>query len=127
MSLAALTHPLDGEDPRPAWVESPLEITVVPDGLTLTLQLDGELDFSTAGTFRSCLDHIDPAVRSVVVDLADLTFMDSTGIGCFVQARRDLAVGLRAFSVVNAPDRVRFVFDLTGLTELLLGPDSAAS
>ena len=104
----------------------PLTITVIPDGATLTLHLDGQLDLSTAGTFRSCLDHIDPAVRSVVLDLTQLAFMDSTGIGCFVQARRDLAVGLRTFSVVHPPDRIRFVFDLMGLTDLLLGPDPAA-
>jgi anti-sigma B factor antagonist len=120
-SLAALTHPLDGDEPVPPRPESALTVTVVPDGTKLTLHLDGELDFSTAGTLRSCLDHIDPDIRAVEVDLADLSFMDSTGIGCFVQAKRELEVGFRTFSVVNAPDRVRFIFDLTGLTELLTG------
>ncbi len=101
----------------------PLTITVVPVGTTATLHLDGQLDLSTADTFRSCLDRIDPAVRSVVLDLTRLSFMDSTGISCVVGARRDLAVGLRAFSVVNPSDRIRFVFDLMGLTDLLFGPD----
>ncbi len=99
--------------------EPALTITMVPGHGSVTLRVEGELDASTISTFRGCVDHLDPAFREVVFDLEGLGFLDSSGIGAFVQAHREIETGLRTMKVVNASRRVRFVFDLTGLTHII--------
>ena len=69
-----------------------LTIEAVPteDG-TLTLRCSGELDYSTARLLR---DHGHDAVRTdaatVVVDLREVDFVDSAGLGTLVEIHRRL-------------------------------------
>ena len=57
--------------------------------------------------------------RSLVVDLADVMFLDSTGIAPLIVARRRAAAAGQTLTVVNARDRVRRVLDLTGVLPIL--------
>ena len=63
------------------------DISVTEADDTVTLVLSGELDLSGVGTFDAALESIGSDVRSVIVDLAGLTFVDSSGIGSFVRAQ----------------------------------------
>ena len=49
----------------------------------LTMALAGELDLSGVAAFNDALAAIDSTVTSVLIDLAALTFVDSSGVGCF--------------------------------------------
>ena len=52
-------------------------------GLTI-LHLEGELDIYTVGAFRSESDKLDPGEAQVVVDLSDVSLLDSSGLGALV-------------------------------------------
>jgi len=52
--------------------------------------------------------------RHLVLDLAAVTFMDSTGLSALEDARRRLGV---RFWLANTPARVQRLLDLAGLTE----------
>lgn len=77
----------------------------------------GEVDVSTAPELRQCLrDQPDGAI--VVVDLSDVTFLDSTGLGVLVAALkrvRDGVDGGELHLVVNRP-QVTKVLEVTGLS-----------
>jgi anti-anti-sigma factor len=68
----------------------------------------GEIDMTVEAEFRKAI-HGDP----VFIDLADVTFMDSTGIRVLLEARqqRDVLVGPRSREV----DRL---FELAGLSDM---------
>ncbi len=56
---------------------------------------------------------------AVVVDLAGLRFMDSTGMSVLLNAQRRLARQGRALSVVCPPGPVLRVFELTNMVDTL--------
>jgi anti-sigma B factor antagonist len=63
-----------------------------PDPGTRLVMLRGELDVATVGRLRATLTPIieDPAAQLVVVDLVEVTFIDSTGLMTLLNALRRL-------------------------------------
>jgi anti-sigma B factor antagonist len=79
-----------------------------------SIRLAGELDMSTAPQLGEVLDVAVEHGGTILVDLSELTFMDSTGIGAFLRA----AVALRGRGCLilhGEQDRVRRVLDLVRL------------
>lgn len=88
---------------------------------TLTVRLKGDLDHSAAARLRGELDELlqDAGIRRLVLDLKQLSFMDSSGVGfvigrCKLMARRGGRV-----CVVNADHRMDRIFRMSGLYELV--------
>ena len=86
-------------------------------GNTIVLRFAGELDLANADDVRAqaraALDT--PGVTTLIIDLSDVTFMDSTSIGAFIEIQQwvtgtDVDLRLR-----NLPARVRRVFRIAGL------------
>lgn len=53
-----------------------LQITRIPEGL----QVEGEIDMASAPQLAEALSRLDRSDGRVVIDLAGVTFMDSTGL-----------------------------------------------
>lgn len=88
---------------------------VSPDGRVVVLTAHGEVDIATAPLLRKALDAVAAPTETVVVDLAGVTFLDSTGLGVLVGARRKMLPGGMRMLVVNASPSVLRVFEITGL------------
>lgn len=58
--------------------------TVVDDGHAAVVRLRGELDLATGDRFREAVYAAIWGGGPVVVDLAQLTFVDSTGLRCLM-------------------------------------------
>lgn len=97
----------------------PLEVEIIPDSAAVTLRLAGDLDMATVDTLRACLTSVDPAFSTVVIDLAALRFLDSTGLGCFAALHRELEVQLRRLELRGAQGHVRQVLEISGITGLV--------
>jgi anti-sigma B factor antagonist len=69
----------------------PLSISTQADGASVTLALVGEIDLSSA---HLLVDSIDEAIadgaRTVILDFAGVTFINSTGLGAMVAATKRL-------------------------------------
>jgi anti-anti-sigma factor len=98
-----------------------LSITIAPlgDGI-MGVCVAGEVDLETA---EQVTDAVRTALagrpREVHVDMAAVTFLDSSGIRTLLHAHREAAEQQVVLRVVNAHRRVAKVLDLTGLLELL--------
>jgi anti-sigma B factor antagonist len=91
------------------------------------ISLRGELDVSTAPRFNSVLS--DPRIRNchtLVVDLSELTFMDSTGLSAVLVGEMHARTRGQRFAVVRGPRHVQELFRLTGVDHFLEVVDSAA-
>jgi anti-sigma B factor antagonist len=80
------------------------------------LKVSGELDLSNVETLRREIDRaLETQPKSLVFDLSDLAFMDSSGIAAFLQASR------RVDDIVlrNPSNIIRRVVAATGLTDIL--------
>ena len=118
-----------------------LEVTTAArDGITL-VTLGGELDIYTVAGFRQDLESLDPAAESLVIDLTDVTLLDSSGLGALVSLLNRARAGEGQLGLICPHRRLRRVFEITGLrrafvfgddldgvlAELAKGPDEAAS
>ncbi|WP_299535880.1 STAS domain-containing protein [uncultured Streptomyces sp.] len=86
-----------------------------PHVLTVT----GELDYHTSTRLHQALDDVPLAPGTgLVIDLAGLTYCDSTGITLLVTAyQRAEAIGARFSLAATSPDLLR-VFHIVGLDQV---------
>ncbi len=82
----------------------------------LVVRVSGEIDISNADALGRELERmIGPDRPALVVDMAELTFMDSSGIAMLLHA----AARADSVAVRNPSDLIRRVIDATGLTDVL--------
>jgi anti-anti-sigma factor len=96
----------------------PLRLSEQPlEGGRCLLTVAGDVDLSSAPTLKLALSRVlaDSGYRDVILDLARLSFLDSTGLAVLIGFRRRLDGGRRL--VIAAPsDQVLTLFDTTGLS-----------
>lgn len=83
-----------------------------------TISVRGELDLSTAPNLEGPLEEaLDSGEGSVLIDLSQCEFIDSTGIALIVRAwqRLDSGNNGRALVICSQNDQVRRVLEITGL------------
>lgn len=87
----------------------------VGDGLGV-VALSGELDIYTAPQFKECmLEILDAGVDRLVVDLSDVTFIDSTALGVLIGGVRRVHTAGGAMALVVTSRAVERVLSITGL------------
>ena len=88
------------------------------------LNFTGQLDAYSEKQFTTYInDVLDSNQLSVVIDLTNIDFIDSCGLGAMVQAAKKCSHSKRAFNVVGNP-RVVQTIKLVRLEEFLhLAPD----
>ncbi len=79
-------------------------------------RLSGELDLSTADALRALLAALPADGGAVVLDLADLSFMDSTGLHLFEQYARTRNGG-KSLVLENVPANIRRLLEITGMDQ----------
>lgn len=90
------------------------------EGGVTVLALDGELDIASVPALRTAAlsELADPGCAELALDVANLTFLDSTGLGCWVELRNEAQNRGKNLSLRNVTDAVRRVMTLGGLAEL---------
>ncbi len=84
-----------------------------------TLVLAGELDMATAPGFRErLLDLFADGAREVVIDLGELAYMDSVGLGVLVAGLKRYREAGGDLHLRQPRDQVSQVLDLTGVAQL---------
>lgn len=98
----------------------PISVTTSEAGEVNIVHVSGEIDVTSAAVLRDALEAlIADGRRRLTLDLSGVTFMDSTGLGIVVGRLKRLARHGGTMTVVVAHDRVRRVFSITGLDQLL--------
>jgi anti-anti-sigma factor len=94
---------------------------VVVSGSWSKVTLPSEIDLSCTADMTAALDTaMTGGVDIVVVDMGATTFCDSAGVKVLVQARkRAQAAGGKELRLVLPPGKVRRVFELMGVDQLL--------
>jgi anti-sigma B factor antagonist len=87
------------------------------NGGVRSFNLSGELDHATAPELREPLESaIDAGARSLLVDLSDCSFIDSTGLSVLVHARSRLLDDSDGRLEICCPDpQVRRLLEITGV------------
>ena len=88
---------------------------------TLTVYLSGELDHCCAQSMRRELDTLlaDSCIRHLILDMKQMHFMDSSGIGVILGRYRTLSQRGGMVSVKNMNPQVKRIFILSGMQQVI--------
>ncbi|MBO5395016.1 MAG: STAS domain-containing protein [Clostridia bacterium] len=88
---------------------------------TLYIVLSGELDEHSASHTRITLDDIFMAedFAQIIIDLSELDFMDSTGIGVLIGRYKKMKNKNIPIYICNPSRHAERIFKMTGLYELM--------
>ena len=96
-----------------------LEIDVEPiDGYEVVVPR-GEVDIATNGQLKTVInDLVVDGKVNLVVDLSHVDFLDSTGLGALISARRRTHAFKGSFAIVCTDEKLLKVFRITGLDKV---------
>lgn len=84
---------------------------------TIVLELDGEIDiYSSTEVKDTIINQIDFGAKNIIVDLENVNYIDSSGIGAFISALAVIKKINGKMVIIKVTEAVRKVFELTKLT-----------
>ncbi|WP_164671078.1 STAS domain-containing protein [Virgibacillus doumboii] len=97
-----------------------LQIDVTESNEKSVVNLTGEIDAYTAPKLKEAVLPLTKANgQTVEVNLEDVDYMDSTGLGVFISALKSTKENDSKLKLVNLQDRVARLFKITGLDEII--------
>jgi anti-sigma B factor antagonist len=120
-NLVTMQHPSDSDPTRidslgirpPAAFE--IQASALGEGVSLLL-LRGELDLASAAGLRSRVEAA--AASGLIIDLREVTFIDSSALRELLNAREELARHGSRLVLSGVPASVRRLLDMTGTADL---------
>ncbi|KUP05035.1 metal ABC transporter ATPase [Bacillus coahuilensis p1.1.43] len=89
-------------------------------GQEIFVSISGEIDAYTAPKLRENLDEIAGQEGIyLTIDLSDVTYMDSTGLGVFVGMFKKMNATNGHLKLVGLSERLRRLFEITGLADIM--------
>jgi len=107
----------------------PFDVTVYPDRTVVRVVPCGELDVASRDVLAAQLDELwDSGWTDVVVDLRELTFMDSSGVHLLLRHRRRASETGAGFAIIDGPPCVARTLQLCGAHDMVarMLPERAA-
>jgi anti-anti-sigma factor len=101
-------------------------VDVLQRGRLRVVKVEGEVDVLTAPKLGEAVDDED-AYDDLVIDLADVPFMSSVGIGLISSISRRQSRRGRGFALAAVKGDVAAMLEITGLTEALLVGDTVSA
>jgi anti-anti-sigma factor len=105
-----------------------LELSTEINGTTVRLALNGELDIAGAARVEQELERIErESTATIVLDLRELAFMDSTGLRVIIAADGRARAQERRLVIVRGSATVQRIIEMTRLDERLEIVDDLAA
>jgi stage II sporulation protein AA (anti-sigma F factor antagonist) len=98
-----------------------LKITTEIKQRTLIVRVEGELDMHVATMFRTTVEEAleKSGVKNLILNLADVTFIDSSGLGVILGRYKRISQQGGKMSAVQLQPQVEKIFELSGLLRIM--------
>ncbi|WP_067730250.1 STAS domain-containing protein [Oceanobacillus damuensis] len=97
-----------------------LTMNVIEENEKSILNVSGEIDAYTAPKLKETLLPLTKEEeKTVEVNLENVNYMDSTGLGVFISALKSAKESNSKLTLVNLQDRVLRIFEITGLDDII--------
>lgn len=108
----------EGVEGGSSWPQAEFDVSDGLDG-HVVVHASGEIDVSAKSLFEERLaDATEATDGDVVVDMADVSFCDSTGIAVLLRARKQLEPAGRKLLIVRPSPSVIHVLEIAGVDAL---------
>ncbi|RME92564.1 MAG: anti-sigma factor antagonist [Candidatus Hydrogenedentota bacterium] len=96
-----------------------MEISLRDLGKNKILQVDGDVDLYNWGDLKKAIfEQLDQdSVKSLIVDMKGVSYMDSSGIGALVAGRKKAKTSGKNFALVNISEDVMNILRLATLDQ----------
>jgi anti-anti-sigma factor len=92
-----------------------LSLEVRREGDAALVVARGDIDLSTLAKATAALDGARAGARSLVLDLRQVGFMDTSGLRLIIEEQRRAAATGYRFAVVRGSHRIQRLFEIAGL------------
>ena len=97
-----------------------MTINVERDFELVTLEITGRLDTTTAPNLESVVNELSEDTKELIFDMSGLEYISSAGIRVLLGAYKKIGINQGTMRIEKANDMVREVFEMTGLSEMLV-------
>ena len=102
-----------------------MQIATTPGSDRYVITVSGEVDLATSPELdNAIISAIESGTSSVAIDLTDVSFMDSSGLGVIVRGLKRCREADKDLDLVITNERVLKVFGITGLDQVIPIHDS---
>ena len=102
-------------------------LTVSEEASRAIVVMRGELDAATGPTLSRAVSVLTrDGLTDIVIDLGEVTFVDSRGLSALLESYRDAAERDMTLRVVNLQTPVAKLFHITGVDAVLLDSEAPA-
>ena len=109
-------------------MSKPFKVTIEDDRNPPRVVVTGELDLASSEELEEMLAQVEASEpATLVLDLRELEFMDSTGLRMVALAERSRGAAGRPLVLVRGPDAIHRVFAITRMDEHLSFVDDPGS
>ncbi len=88
------------------------------NGITILTPLEN-LNFITAGDFKNNITKLLKSVNKIILDMAELTLIDSSGVGVIIETNFKLKKSMGNLVICNMCKKIQSVFKLANLLNTL--------
>lgn len=93
-----------------------IELQDTPKGARV-VKLHGQLTLQTLFDFQAVARK--ETDKPLILDIADVPYMDSAGLGCVISVFASSQRANRGFAIIGVSDRIRTLFEVTHVDGLL--------
>ncbi len=85
----------------------------------LLVELIGDLDVYSKENFsKFCDESLKDKNENLIIDLEKLDYIDSTGLGMFINIYKDQKEKEKSVKVINAKENIKKLFKITDISDL---------
>lgn len=85
----------------------------------LLVKLIGDLDVYSKDDFsKFCDESLKEKNQNLIVDLEKLDYIDSTGLGMFINIYKDQKEKNKTVKIINAKENIKKLFKITDISDL---------
>jgi len=88
------------------------------DGKTLTISIDGRFDFSAHQSFRNAYEKVSPIPSSIMVDMQQTTYLDSSALGMLLLLRDHSGGDSSNIQLVNCNEDIKKILTISNFEQL---------
>jgi anti-sigma B factor antagonist len=101
-----------------------LRVDLATEGGRGVITVQGEIDLATVGALRTAIvEATQTGVRELTLDLDQVTYIDSSGLGTLIGAHKRLDAAGGRLVVLCTQDRILRLFSITGVDRVLMLAD----
>jgi anti-anti-sigma factor len=100
-------------------MQKPFDVDVQELGSAAQVRLSGEIDLAAVEAIETALAPLEERHRTLILDLREVTFLDSTGLRAIVSADARARKNGVELKIVRGPERIQKILYLAGLDKIL--------